>query len=278
MKLNSIYTKAAVCALAALSFTACNGIDEDDRYIETPIVEVSKHVLIEDFTGQLCINCPNASITIGQIQELYGADNVIAVAIHSGPFSKTLSGTPLSLWTEAGDHYYNTYASGASQPAGIIDRRSGVQNTFSLWPTFVEGYLQMTTPLTLGATTQYDASTRTVTIDVTASSTDNVDGSLQVWLTENNIIDIQAMPDGSMNMEYEHNHVLRAAVNGNDGEAFPVSYGAEKTATYTYQLDEDWKAENMHVVAFVYNSNGVEQVISVPVIASEGGDAEGGSH
>ena len=127
MKLNSIYTKAAVCALAALSFTACNEIDEDDRYIETPIVEVSKHVLIEDFTGQRCINCPNASITIGQIQELYGADNVIAVAIHSGPFSKTLSGTPLSLWTEAGDHYYNTYASGASQPAGICIQPGNIE-------------------------------------------------------------------------------------------------------------------------------------------------------
>ena len=75
-----------------------------------------------------------------------------------------------------------------------------------------------------------------------------------------------------------YNHVLRAAVTATDGEAFPVRYGAEKTATYTYQLDEDWKRENMHVVAFVYNSNGVEQVISVPVIASEGGDAEGGSH
>lgn len=278
MKLNSIYTKAAVCALAALSFTACSEIDEDDRYIEMPVVEVSKHVLIEDYTGQRCINCPYAATAISQIQEQYGAENVIAVAIHSGPNSKNFQGVPLSLWTDLGDYYYEKYASGASQPAGIIDRRSGVQNSYAVWGAYAQGYLQMTTPLTLGATTQYDASTRTVTIDVTASSTDNVDGSLQVWLTENNIIDIQAMPDGSMNMEYEHNHVLRAAVNGNDGEAFPVNWGEDKTATYTYQLDEDWNAENMHVVAFVYNSNGVEQVISVPVIASEGGDAEGGSH
>lgn len=105
MKLkNNIYNKFAICA-AALSLMACSNIDEDDRFIEVEPVEVAKRVLIEDFTGQRCVNCPNASEMIESLQEQYGAENVIAVGIHSGPFSKTASGRPLSLWTETGDYY-----------------------------------------------------------------------------------------------------------------------------------------------------------------------------
>lgn len=105
MKLkNNIYNKFAICA-AALSLMACSNIDEDDRFIEVEPVEVAKRVLIEDFTGQRCVNCPNASEMIESLQEQYGAENVIAVGIHSGPFSKTVTNQPFPLWTETGDYY-----------------------------------------------------------------------------------------------------------------------------------------------------------------------------
>lgn len=43
----------------------------------------------------------------------------------------------------------------------------------------------------------------------------------------------------------------------------------KKTATCTAVLDEGWKAENMSVVAFVYNVSGVQQVVKVPVIPAK---------
>ena len=66
---------------------ACDYIDEDDRFIYVEPANVAKRVLIEDFTGQRCVNCPSATETIKQLQDTYGKENVIAVAIHSGPFS-----------------------------------------------------------------------------------------------------------------------------------------------------------------------------------------------
>lgn len=101
---------------------ACSNIDEDDRFIEVEPVEVAKRVLIEDFTGQRCINCPKASEVIENLQKEYGADNVIAVAIHSGPYSKDFMGNPLSLWTETGDYYFEPWYTG-SQPVGVFDRK-----------------------------------------------------------------------------------------------------------------------------------------------------------
>ena len=267
MKLkNNIYNKFAICA-AALSLMACSNIDEDDRFIEVEPVEVAKRVLIEDFTGQRCVNCPNASEMIESLQEQYGAENIIAVGIHSGPFSKTASGRPLSLWTETGDYYFNSWNIDA-QPTGVIDRKT-VSSTYQSWGTIVRDALQASAPLTLGATTSYDEATRTVTINVNAKGVLDVTGKLQLWLIEDNITDMQAMPDGSINNNYVHNHVFRTAVNGQDGEDFSIAWDEEKTVTSTYVLNENWKAENMSVVAFVYNNSGVQQVVKVPVISTE---------
>ena len=267
MKLkNNIYNKFAICA-AALSLMACSNIDEDDRFIEVEPVEVAKRVLIEDFTGQRCVNCPNASEMIESLQEQYGAENVIAVGIHSGRFSKTVTNQPFRLWTETGDYYFNSWGIDA-QPTGVIDRKT-VSSTYQSWGTIVRDALQASAPLTLDATTSYDEATRTVTINVNAKGVLDVTGKLQLWLTEDNITNIQYMPDGSVNTQYVHNHVFRTAVNGQDGEDFSIAWDEEKTVTSTYVLDEDWKAENMSVVAFVYNNSGVQQVVKVPVISTE---------
>lgn len=267
MKLkNNIYNKFAICA-AALSLMACSNIDEDDRFIEVEPVEVAKRVLIEDFTGQRCVNCPNASEMIESLQEQYGAENVIAVGIHSGPFSKTVTNQPFPLWTETGDYYFNSWGIDA-QPTGVIDRKT-VSSTYQSWGTIVRDALQASAPLTLDATTSYDEATRTVTINVNAKGVLDVTGKLQLWLTEDNITNIQYMPDGSVNTQYVHNHVFRTAVNGQDGEDFSIAWDEEKTVTSTYVLDEAWKPENMSVVAFVYNNSGVQQVVKVPVISTE---------
>lgn len=267
MKLkNNIYSKLAICA-AALSFMACSNIDEDDRLIEVEPIEVAKRVLIEDFTGQRCKNCPEAAIVLENLQEQYGADNVIAVGIHSGPFAKTEVGQqPFPLWTETGDYYYN-YWNIESQPTAVIDRKA-VSSTYQSWGTIVREALQESAPFELDATTSYDEATRTVTINVNAKGVLDVTGKLQLWLTEDNITNIQYMQDGSINTQYVHNHVFRTAVNGQDGEDFSVAWDEEKTVTSTYVLDEAWKAENMSVVAFVYNNSGVQQVVKVPVISA----------
>jgi hypothetical protein len=86
-------------------------------------------------------------------------------------------------------------------------------------------------------------------------------------------------PDGLSNKEYVHNHVFRDVVNDTWGTDFSIEKGEEKTETFTYTIPEDkiwksesnistvdvpkyWKPENMHIVAFVYTNQGVEQVVT----------------
>lgn len=49
---------AAIAAASLIPALSSCGVDEKDRYVELPPVEVKRAVLVEDFTGQRCTNCP----------------------------------------------------------------------------------------------------------------------------------------------------------------------------------------------------------------------------
>ena len=50
----------AAAVLAAAALTSCDNVPEADRFIKLPPIEADRAVLIEDFTGQYCLNCPIA--------------------------------------------------------------------------------------------------------------------------------------------------------------------------------------------------------------------------
>ena len=97
-----------IIMLAALAMVSCDEVSHENRliYIEPP--EVGRAVLIEDYTGQYCVNCPRATEEIERLVSEYGDSVVIAVAIHSGPFSKN-KGELSPLYTEVGDMYFNAW-------------------------------------------------------------------------------------------------------------------------------------------------------------------------
>lgn len=255
----------ALCILCALCAISCSHIDEDERLIYVQPAAIGRAVLIEDFTGQRCVNCPTATQTIHELQEAYGDSNVVAVAIHSGAFAKSASGKPYPLMTETGDEYYN-YWELDHQPVGIINRRS--PSDYSDWGTQVYNLLKENALVKLSATVEYETSTRTLNVTIHSIAQEGaVDGKLQLWLTEDSIQAFQYMPDGTNNKEYIHNHVFRDAVNGTWGTDFHLDRGENRSESFTYTIAEekDWKPENMHLVAFVYTSNGVEQVVARPL-------------
>lgn len=263
------YPSFLLLALAIIMgwLTACDNIGQDERLIYVKPVSADRNVLIEDFTGQRCVNCPNATDEIERLKAEYGADAVIAVGIHSGPFAKSVRGVPYSLFTEDGDEYFN-YWKVESQPKGVVDR-SGTSD-YTSWGTIVRNELSKKAPLSLEVQCNYDAAVRQVDIDVTSMGTDgHTTGHLQVWLLEDGITAFQYMPDGSINREYVHNHVFRCAVNGTWGTTYSVEEGVMREDHFQYLLDEEWVPEHMSAVVFVYNDQGVCQVTQCPVIRSE---------
>ena len=260
MKLKNIFALAAL----GLSFAACDDIKESERFIPVDTdIQITKNVLIEDFTGQLCVNCPEAANAIQDIQNFHGSDKVIAVAIHGE--KPGLSGY---LANDLGTEYYNHWGV-ETLPSGMVDRQ-GLQDYKDWMSTATKRLEADVIPLSLSMeNNSYEASNRTLTVQVEALAGADLDGKLQVWLTESKIIGLQSMLDGSKNYEYVHNHVLRDAVNGAYGEAVALKMGEAQTLTYAYTVPEEWNAENLAVVAFVYNESGVVQVIEQALFESE---------
>ena len=91
-----------IAAPALLLLTGCDEVDEADRYVYVKPAAVGRNILIEDYTGQRCVNCPTGNDQLHALQEQYGADTVIVVGFHSGPLAKSVRRVPYALWTQDG--------------------------------------------------------------------------------------------------------------------------------------------------------------------------------
>lgn len=272
MKIKNLFLGVATAAMA-MAAASCSNIDEGDRLIYVKPAEVGRAILIEDFTGQRCINCPTGTEIINGIVETYGEDNVIAVGIHSGPLGFAGNSKTVGLMTDTGNEYYTRWdkENKMGQPWAIFNRKTSPDSHYNNWAAMVGTIISEKANLSVKIANAYDAATRTLTTTVKADGVNGtVNGKLQVWIVEDGVKALQMMPDGSANKEYVHNHVFRAAVNGTWGEDVTVKEGETTTKQYSYKLPEAWNADNIAVVAFVYNDSGVENVAKKHLVVHEG--------
>lgn len=250
--------KSVILSVIALALSACDPIAEDERLVyEAPPV-VKRSVLIEDFTGQRCINCPNASQEIHSLQQEYGEHAVIAVGIHGGPMAvfpdpeRGIAG----LATETGNRYTEHWKV-EQWPMGMVNR-SGVC-PYTDWKARVREELAKEAPVTIEVSASPDGMAVAADVRVTGTR-GTTTGMLQVWVVEDSITAIQLMPDGTANREYTHRHVFRTAANGEWGEHISIREGDVYDTHVNTAIAPTWLAENLSVVAFVYDDSGVLQV------------------
>lgn len=252
--------RKALYLLALPLLMACGDyIAEDDRYIELPNVVMNRRVLIEDFTGQSCTNCPDAHQVLHDLQAQYG-EQVIAVAIHAGHFGIAEGSNPnmLGLMQPDGNAYAN-YWQVASYPAGVINRTSGVIKHTD-WAAYTRTALMGEPSMQISVSDSLSADGTTLTICTEIIPHANITGKLQLWITENNITAPQ-LQAGTLVPNYQHHHVYRASVNGLWGEEIALADDTPHRATHTIALRDNWNVDNLSVVAFVYNdTDGVLQV------------------
>lgn len=255
--IKAIVFAAIPLAGAVAAFSSCSNIDESERLIYVEPAKAARNVLIEDFTGQRCVNCPKGADAIHEMQEVFG-ESVIAVAIHCGPFGG-LSAKNSGLMNDTGKEYWNAwFSSSQGQPVAKINR-GAASESYNDWSNLVRTEMEKSTDVKINAAIDYD-NKGNVSIYLNTIANAGRKAKLQVWITEDNITAPQDMPDGTRNREYVHQHVFRAAVNDPWGE--DITYGEQwLEKTYTYSIDETWNPENLNLVVFVYDDSGVLQVV-----------------
>ncbi len=268
MKTYKNITKSIVLVLSlGLLVSACDKIDLNDVNKKVTITG-NKKILIEDFTGHKCLNCPKGHEEIHKLIEAYGDTNVFGVSIHAGFYAKPKKPPfDYDFRTEAGNAYEATFQPQA-YPAGMVNRKeynSSLLQDVGNWGPIANDVSKEGSPVNIKV--EASNNNNTISGNVQLSFIDKLQENvkLQIFVTEDSIIKPQETSEGEEE-NYVHMHVLRGAVNGTWGEELPqASYAANETATISfsnYALGADWKPQHLHVLAFLYNTD-TKEVLQV---------------
>jgi thiol-disulfide isomerase/thioredoxin len=226
--------------------------------------QTNRVVLVEEFTGIDCVNCPTGSEKL----ELISAQNpgkVLVVGIHAGFFATDHNGFDLRCPDGLALEQYLGPVQG--YPAATINRKIFVgENQLPLgagqWAGLINNEICQPPIAELAITTTYNEtdSMASVVVDISKGLFFNEnlthDLALTILITESNIIGYQKTPDGT-ELSYVHKHVLRDVVSSDAKGDVIISKGnpitTQQTVINNYKIPAEWNPENCHVVAFVHN-------------------------
>lgn len=224
----------------------------------------SRRVLMEEFTGQRCPNCPNANAKAQELDSIFG-EKLIIISVHATAFAVPVPslGYPFDYRTPMGDELaIDLGANLDGLPNGAINRTLKSQDLyvwkFTEWTNLISNQLTESPSLEVGLESTYDATTRNanVTVDMEFFEEVGADAQLVVVLTEDSIISKQ-LDITTEYPDYVHRHVLRASLsNGTYGDALSagtaIAVGAKITRTYSITIPTDWDAAHCAIVAYVH--------------------------
>lgn len=269
MTTKNIFKLGLLAGCSILAFTSCNDIPESDRLIEVAPIEVKRVVLIQEFTGLWCSNCPKGAKVVHDLQEEYPG-SIIAVNMHPNDPSQNRPLNGLSLTSDEAIVMYKAF-NPKGFPSALVNG-VGPYELPELWRNYVSSALKEETKVGISINTAYNASTRKLDVDYNVNFTDNYNGelSVMVWIIENDIKGWQ-IDDGKPDKNYTHQHVLRASANGEWGQQIGNNFSWDQSidGKASIVLDEEWVAENCQVVAYVFQTGSkyVEQATIADVIA-----------
>ena len=226
----------------------------------------TQNVLIEDFTGHRCGNCPTAAEIAHELKEQYQGQVCVA-SIHSAlpPYhfqSVSEEGDPEYpayshyFRTEAGDQYPLDIAGFIGNPVGMINRdldeAGQIWQFHPTWSEKVHEIFDNNLPLLMNVqvNTNYYTETRGLFVHVQSETLKSIEGryNMVIYLLQDEIIDWQtdytATPSDIE--DYYHHDVLIDNINGTYGDQLfaSASVAGEKFKNhYTYEIPEEIEVE-----------------------------------
>jgi hypothetical protein len=242
-----------------------------------------RNVLIEDFTGHQCINCPPSTLNMEQLIAT-NPNRIFGLAIHAGPtgmtgFQQTNSTFPNVLYCNAsleiGSHFGEEIPGSTflGNPAFCVNRILGgnqfTSNAGSAISNKTNNALSSVLKVNLQAQLNYFTSTRGLFLH---TEIDKIDAALTneiaivVCLVEDSLVGPQLVPSSSWDQDgvqdgvytqYVHRDILRGMIdNRTFGKVLsPDDLGSNNKyyVDYSYKLPNEYDPNNMKVYIYVYD-------------------------
>ncbi len=229
-----------------------------------------RNILIEEFTGVQCVNCPNGAVIIEEMVAEFG-DRIVPISIHHGFFAKPLpeSKEDLNCHCGYGDAVTSLLGKGPiGYPAAVINRAKLGSKLFpnkDEWKSLVLNELKKTTPVNIFLKSEVDTINRSVTLDVTLAGSEAVDDLfITAVLLESDILDAQILPTGKHDENYNFQHVVRMPITDPAGEETPpLSKGEirELKGFKTFTIKDEWDIHHCSIALFVHHKNTTSEVL-----------------
>ncbi|MBN2175396.1 MAG: Omp28-related outer membrane protein [Bacteroidales bacterium] len=238
---------------------------------DEPIITVRK-ILLEDYTGHTCVNCPGATLVAFDLAEQYPGQ-VILIAVHAGYFAIPQSQPPYDtdFRTEVGEELIDFFGI-ITNPSGMVNRvGEGAERILGegQWPSAVGGEINKPVDAGILITNDYNPQTRVLSTTLEMQFVNNLSDLYRVcaYIIEDSIVSPQKNNDPSVGptpdiLDYVHMHMLRGSLNGTWGDLVTdQEIIAEESYLITlndYTLPDEWDDGHCAIVAFIYNTNTYE--------------------
>ncbi|SRR5258706_156999 len=230
----------------------------------------TKKVLLEEFTGANCGNCPLGAYYVDSMLALY--PNLVSVALHAYSVTDAMDFAEI-------DTLNNVYSQGA--PLAAIDRVCGGSSSsqtavfVNTWNANIQQRLSVPAALTISIVPSWNSSTRNITAQVDVNILSNIpsgDYRLGLYVVEDSVTGAGAGYDqenfydtdpnspffgmGNPIVGFVHKHVARALLPSSWGlqgliPSTPLT-GQNFNHTFNYTLPALYNENRIHLVAFVY--------------------------
>lgn len=273
----SEYILASICLVIFISsFSSCKEIGPeidlgnterdttllDTTYTITTLPAAQQRVvLIEDFTGVRCINCPDGHEQAANI-EAANPGRVIAVSLHSDFLGVAYTGQPELRIPEA-QSLENLLGPAPAKPVAAIDRvlfngETSILQFLQQWSGRTNERLTQNVPVNIEIenTLETLGTSRNLKIKIKATYLQNItaDNRLTIMLAEENVVAAQLTNSG-VDSNYIHKNVVRAFLTRFNGDVLTAELTSGRVFEKEYKLNnlpQNWKLNDLKVVAFIH--------------------------
>lgn len=240
------------------------------QYVDGTYITFKPHVLVEDFTGTWCGNCPRVVYRLNQIeQELdnnpdYTKDQLVKVAIHRGNPTNTNAANydPFNFDSSV---YEANYFSGG-YPKAAINRNINWPNPQSNVNLVIQ---QLQDIKRVGLALETHLIGNVLNVKVKSFFAESIPGArLVVYVLENGLIHNQtnystlypipgSYPAAPLSplVNFIHNHTLRLCQSADMlGDPLNALQNSELLNEYNFEIPSNFITNNLEVVAFITNS------------------------
>jgi len=256
-------------------FIVAWGLQSCDK-VKEPYAEIKpaggdtnyRMILLEDYTGHKCVNCPAAGILARDLEELYKGQ-IMVMAVHATWFATPdqTGDFTANYTTEAGNTWSSEFQI-ESAPYGLINRRyysgSHIYLNPKYWGNAVQDFVELPKVAIMSINNVYNDATRSLSTKIETKFLEQTQGTinLTVCILEDSIVSPQKNNDPLVGpvpviYQYVYMDMLRGNVSGIWGDELTTSVipNTVYSKSYTFQMNEAWVAPHCWILAFISDAN-----------------------